>query len=162
MILDSGNRTEFASGAVRDIQNGKGRCDLLPLEVVADYYYAIDNVSFANLINDLAKFMRTRSVNAGIDVIRTFCEAAWSDEAETMFIDISKHFEEGAAKYGDNNWRKGIPCNRYMDSAIRHLLKWHRGDTDENHDRAFMWNMMCCLWTYRTYGWDLENFGEEE
>lgn len=29
-ILDSGNRTEFESGAVRDIQEGKGRCDLLP------------------------------------------------------------------------------------------------------------------------------------
>lgn len=30
MIKDSGNRREFASGAVRDIQEGKGRMDLLP------------------------------------------------------------------------------------------------------------------------------------
>ena len=34
-ILDSGERREFNSGAVRDIQEGKGRCDLLPLEPVA-------------------------------------------------------------------------------------------------------------------------------
>lgn len=35
MIKDSGNRREFDTGAVRDIQEGKGRCDLLPLDVVA-------------------------------------------------------------------------------------------------------------------------------
>lgn len=29
-ILDSGNRTQFQTGAVRDIHQGKGRCDLLP------------------------------------------------------------------------------------------------------------------------------------
>lgn len=30
-LKDSGARREFESGAVRDIQEGKGRCDLLPL-----------------------------------------------------------------------------------------------------------------------------------
>lgn len=34
-ILDSGNRREFDTGAVRDIQEGKGRCDLMPLDVIA-------------------------------------------------------------------------------------------------------------------------------
>jgi hypothetical protein len=29
MILDSGERREFSSGAVRDIAEGKGRMDLL-------------------------------------------------------------------------------------------------------------------------------------
>lgn len=35
MIKDSGARREFPTGAVRDIQEGKGRCDLLPLDAVA-------------------------------------------------------------------------------------------------------------------------------
>ena len=35
-LQDSGNRREFDSGAVRDINEGKGRCDLLPLGVIAD------------------------------------------------------------------------------------------------------------------------------
>lgn len=30
MIKDSGQRTEFISGAVRDMHDGKGRMDLLP------------------------------------------------------------------------------------------------------------------------------------
>lgn len=34
MIKDSGNRRKFATGAVRDIQEGKGRFDLLPMCVL--------------------------------------------------------------------------------------------------------------------------------
>ena len=30
MLQDSGNRREFETGAVRDMSEGKGRCDLLP------------------------------------------------------------------------------------------------------------------------------------
>ena len=34
MIKDSGQRKEYASGGVRDIRAGKGKCDLLPLKEV--------------------------------------------------------------------------------------------------------------------------------
>ena len=34
-IKDSGERREFESGAVRDIVEGKGRCDLVPLSSAA-------------------------------------------------------------------------------------------------------------------------------
>ena len=33
-IADSGNRTEFATGAVRDMHEGKGRYDLLPWDAI--------------------------------------------------------------------------------------------------------------------------------
>ena len=33
-ILDSGARRDFGTGAVRDVAEGKGRCDLMPLDVV--------------------------------------------------------------------------------------------------------------------------------
>ena len=52
IIKDSGERTEFSSGAVRDMHAGKGRMDLLPL---------------------------------------------------TAIIELSKHCEEGAMKYGEHN-----------------------------------------------------------
>ena len=32
MITDSGERRQFESGAVRDVAEGKGRCDLLPFK----------------------------------------------------------------------------------------------------------------------------------
>lgn len=63
-----------------------------------------------------------------------------------MFLEVAKHFEEGAKKYGENNWQRGIPVHCYIDSAIRHYLKWLRGDKDEFHCRAFCWNVMCCIW----------------
>ena len=64
-----------------------------------------------------------------------------------MLLEVSKHFEEGAKKYGEHNWQKGIPTKCYIDSAVRHYLKWFRGDKDEPHDRAFVWNILCCIWT---------------
>jgi hypothetical protein len=69
--------------------------------------------------------------------------SGWSD----MFLEVSKHFEEGAKKYGEHNWQKGIPTHCYIDSAVRHYLKWLRNDKDEPHDRAFVWNILCCIWT---------------
>ena len=36
MIKDSGQRTEFATGAVRDMHGGKGRFDLLPWHAIHD------------------------------------------------------------------------------------------------------------------------------
>ena len=62
-------------------------------------------------------------------------------------LEVSKHFEEGAKKYGEYNWQKGIPVHCYIDSAVRHYLKWVRGDKDEPHNRAFVWNLLCCIWT---------------
>jgi hypothetical protein len=65
---------------------------------------------------------------------------------ETLILETAKHFEEGAKKYGENNWQKGLPVNCYIDSALRHYMKWRRKDTDEDHARAFCWNIMACIW----------------
>lgn len=99
-IADSGNRTEFPSGAVRDMHetNGelKGRFDLLPMCVL------------------------TR---------------------------LARHYEAGSKKYGDRNWEKGIPCHSFADSALRHLVKYLDGWTDEDHLIAAVWNLCGLAWT---------------
>lgn len=94
MIKDSGNRTEFSTGAQRDIQHGKGRMDLLP-------WYGI--------------------------------------------MEVSKHCEEGAEKYGEHNVDKGIPLHSLCDSAARHLAKFIAGEMDEDHLRAAAWNLLWAL-----------------
>lgn len=139
MIKDSGERREFESGAVRDRAEGKGRCDLLPLEVVAQV------LNETNVIPHLAAFQRTHEVCHLYDALDNFIAVAYPDE-ETAVLEVSKHFEEGSRKYQEDNWRKGIPPKDYLDSMNRHYLKWLRGDTDEPHDRAFIWNVMCCIW----------------
>jgi len=59
ILPDSGERTEFESGAVRDIQAGKGRCDLLPLDVVG----AVIKAPELALIEE---FKDTKDVNIGM------------------------------------------------------------------------------------------------
>jgi hypothetical protein len=95
-IEDSGHRREFDTGAVRDMQEGKGRCDLLPA---------------------------------------------------TAILRLAKYYEEGCKKYGDRNWEKGIPISSYIDSSIRHIMKYLDGQTNEDHLCAAAWNLMCAMWT---------------
>jgi hypothetical protein len=140
-IKDSGIRREFESGAVRDIQEGKGRCDLLPLDVVAEVLDPIYRAVFSQI----DAFQHSGDVRYLITAIKWFA-SSYFDEEYTMILEVSKHFEDGAKKYGESNWQKGIPVNCYLDSAIRHYLKYRRGDNDEDHARAFVWNLMCCIW----------------
>lgn len=94
-IKDSGERTSFPTGAVRDMHTGKGRMDLLPWEAL---------------------------------------------------IEVSKHCEEGALKYGERNCEKGIPIHSLIDSAFRHLSKYMIGMDDEPHLRAACWNCLFALY----------------
>lgn len=100
MIKDSGERTEFSTGAVRDMKRGVGRMDLLP-------WYGI--------------------------------------------MEVSKHCEEGAEKYGEHNVDKGIPLHSLCDSAARHLAKFIAGETDEDHLRAACWNLLWALNQQKTH-----------
>ena len=207
-LKDSGDRREFASGAVRDMQKGKGRCDLLPLAELAilidnmdikkDYIKTIISFDdhpeswifrhFNNAMNALntAKNSNDKEIekisyeiidslymaleiflvrfytHLGGTLYNALCgipadsEIAINIEFDNILyssiLDLAKHFEAGACKYGDNNWRKGIPINVFIDSAIRHFCKFMRGDTDEPHDIAFMWNVICCIWTINNLG----------
>lgn len=138
VIKDSGDRTQFATGAVRDMHEGKGRCDLMPLHVLGDFF---NDGIFTHLAHYLENPTKSDHLYSCLDM-------AWHmwDSKPTMFLEVAKHFEEGAKKYGENNWQKGIPVNCYIDSAVRHYLKWLRGDKDEHHERAFVWNLICCIW----------------
>lgn len=91
MIKDSGERTAFESGAVRDMHTGKGRMDLLP----------------------------------------------WA-----AIMEVSKHCENGALKYGEHNVDLGIPTHSLCDSAARHLAKYLDGWKDEPHLLAAVWNLL--------------------
>ena len=144
MIKDSGNRTEFATGAVRDIQEGKGRCDLMPLKIVSEIVGSPGNPDV--VLHRIGMFVDSGDLDWLYTAVDHFIRLHFDDEYEAM-LELSKHFEEGAAKYGEHNWQKGIPVKRYIDSAVRHYLRFLHGEEDERHDRAFCWNIMCAIWT---------------
>lgn len=60
-------------------------------------------------------------------------------------MEVSKHCEEGAEKYGEHNVDKGIPLHSLCDSAARHLAKFIAGEMDEDHLRAAAWNLLWAL-----------------
>jgi len=93
-IKDSGDRTEFPTGAVRDMHEGKGRMDLLPWNAI---------------------------------------------------MEVSRHCEAGAKKYGENNIRLGVPLHSLLDSGLRHTAKYLCGMTDEAHLTAACWNLLWAL-----------------
>lgn len=142
-IKDSGERREFVSGAVRDKSEGKGRCDLLPLGIIAmDAETGLDRVLF-----HLDNFLRRRGDEQELyKVLHNFCQMREWDWY-TMLLEVAIHMENALQKYPERNWEKGIPLHSYIDSAVRHYLKWRRGDDDEPHDRAFCWNILAMLWT---------------
>jgi hypothetical protein len=49
---------------------------------------------------------------------------------------------EGAKKYGDHNWQKGIPASVMLNHAIRHLYLYLAGNRDEDHLAHAAWNVL--------------------
>jgi hypothetical protein len=66
---------------------------------------------------------------------------------------VARHFENGAVKYGDHNWRLGQPYMRYFNSAIRHMFKWAVGCKDEDHLAAAAWNILALIDTEQRVEW---------
>lgn len=60
---------------------------------------------------------------------------------------LALHFENGARKYRPRNWEHGLPCSRFVDSALRHLVEYLDGDCEEDHLAAAAWNVMCLIET---------------
>lgn len=62
-------------------------------------------------------------------------------------MEVAKHTENGAKKYGEHNVDKGLPLSSFIDSSITHIAKYVEGWTDEPHLIAAAWNL---LWAIQT------------
>lgn len=140
-IKDSGERRVFETGAVRDCAEGKGRCDLLPLDIIAGF---MDD----EVILHIYLFVVTKAPGHLMCALEKICEDHFTCKAD-MVLEMAIHMEEGLKKYPERNWENGISIHSFIDSGVRHYLKVLRGDDDENHLRACVWNLMCCLWTMK-------------
>ena len=139
MIKDSGERRTFGTGAVRDCASGKGRFDLMPLDVI---HARVDST----FLWFISRYMETGDdanlVHATEFIMDEFFANRW-----TALLALAKHFENGAIKYTPDNWKKGIDTRSYVDSMVRHYCKHMAGYDDEPHHVACLWNLICCIWT---------------
>lgn len=91
------------------------------------------------------------------EVNRHFTSGAQRDEAsdklrhslipQEALNRVLKRFLEGAERYGENNWTKGMPLSVYYDSAMRHMQAWWFDDHNEDHAAAAVWNILCAMHT---------------
>lgn len=143
-IKDSGNRTDFKNGAVREIREENGRCDLLPLKQVAmlfDNDYIVKTA-----LEGIDDYIYNGNKDGIIHALKSFCKMQCRDSMPEMILMVSHHYKDALSKYPERNWEKGLPTHSFVDSGVRHLLKLARGDQDEPHNNAFIWNMLGILW----------------
>lgn len=168
----SGSMREYSTGAHRDADTTKGRCDLIPwrtltimnntetgdlekygIEHQFDIITTAVHTTFTNDVGTktivasadekLAKRVLS-AVKAALTLFEKEIDVTW----QGLMLEASYQYKDGAAKYGENNWKKGMPLWVYLDSGMRHYLKFKQGDKDEAHDRAFIWNMLCFVWAF--------------
>ncbi len=165
-LADSGDRTEFGTGAQRDMGGTKGRCDLLPAKALLRMLYSeapteltttsMVNQGFLNYLagdddldylSDVARWamerMEEETPNNILDWVAPFYPNAT--------LRLARHYENGAKKYADRNWEKGLPISSFIDSGYRHFLKYVAGWTDEDHLAAVAWNVLGAMWTEDMY-----------
>jgi hypothetical protein len=58
---------------------------------------------------------------------------------------VAAHLAKGAVKYAPNAWRAGMSYRRCISSALRHLLQFSAGMTDEDHLAACACNVLFLL-----------------
>ena len=168
VLKDSGARRKFASGAVRDISEGKGRMDLMPLGEVAKYIRYLHSedkdsryLIGSDILDCLNNFIYHGDVSNIYEAISLFNKNLMtSDEVDKdlpdtelfrMLVGVSRQFEAGANKYSARNWEAGIDIWCYLDSGTRHLIKFLDGWEDEKHQNSFLWNMFGLLWTLENH-----------
>jgi hypothetical protein len=64
---------------------------------------------------------------------------------EEALLEVARVFEDGANQFGENNWRKGMPVARLMNSAKRHLAQWNLGCHREPHLGKAVWNILVMM-----------------
>lgn len=155
----------FEGGGIRYTKEGKGRFDLIPSNALAYLVREIDLIygtSTLNYIFELTSAPNLLVNYSNRDFVRVILgitlRMAYKDLSDfaiapdnvwkhfvSMLKELAVHYQKGAAKYGENNWRKGIPQWSFEDSGFRHLCQYLNGETDEPHHISSIWNMMCWL-----------------
>ena len=80
--------------------------------------------------------------------------AVRSDTAEAFRFDlispiglreVARTCAEGAAKYDDFNWEKGMPVHDLLNHAIAHIYQFLSGDRSEPHLPHAAWNLLSAI-----------------
>lgn len=137
-LADSGERTATVTGALRQPNSpDAGRFDLIPGECVASLPTDVDtDGSFSAAIQDAYMGLSLGDLEHVRGLAAFIIFAKWGGSLRRLAV----HYARGAIKYADRNWEKGLETGRIVDSLLRHADKALRGEMDEDHEAAVVWN----------------------
>jgi len=142
-------RETFDTGAVRDTTNY--RYDLIPAPIV---------LSMLRSHPKACKF-----VIGFFRYVEGLHHLEWDELADLLGVQTldlmhfyAKALHEGAIKYGERNWERGLPESNLLNHALYHLFKLVGGDDTENHQAHLVWNVMTLVYQRVTdYYRELQN-----
>jgi hypothetical protein len=88
------------------------------------------------------------------DTVRFASGAVRSSDAEATRYDlispigleaVARTCAEGAAKYGDFNWERGMPAHDLLNHALRHIYRYLAGDRSEDHLPHAAWGLLAAI-----------------
>jgi len=65
--------------------------------------------------------------------------------------EVARACAEGAEKYGDWNWEKGMPAHDLLNHAIAHIYGFLSGDRREPHLGHAAWNLLAAIHSHELW-----------
>jgi len=140
-LKDNNQRQEFAGGMVREPQEDKMRYDLAldgPL-----VWELLKGDKFSGVIKAAQDWYENGGLWEAARIVHAL--AGVTDGGLSAIVDrYTVLMMKGAIKYSEHNWLKAegeAELKRFIASFSRHLVKYLRGETDEDHLAAIVFNL---------------------
>lgn len=173
LIVAQADLHEFDTGAVRSKDVDDVRWDLIsPVAMKALANYCSDFIqdhqfpSLDNALDSIYNFLggdhdetlceATMHILQSIDLIKCGkikCDNSSNDLHGPKFSwmpyeglrSVAAAYAEGAEKYDEFNWEKGMDLPSLLNHCIAHIFKWFSGDRSEDHLGHAGWNAMAAI-----------------
>lgn len=152
-IANAPARNSCKSGAVRDEIKSNKRYDLIPREVFEwigqkfEAHVEYKQLAYSRLLYIIKDISNCDYDHAMYHMI-WFIEHAYNPDILSTSVPtyslerLAITLNEGAVKYGERNWEKGLPERDLQIHAIDHLLNYVRLDLSEDHLGHALCNIM--------------------
>jgi len=134
------NRETFDTGAVRDSTDY--RYDLMS-PMAADLLLA-DAIHMTTPRQELALYLLGKNEHSLAAISEYLADVVGTNRPALAHL-YAQALHEGARKYGERNWEKGLPKSNLINHALHHLFKLVEGDTSENHASHLVWNVLTLI-----------------
>ena len=158
--------TTFESGAVRtELPVRYDLCSKIAVRTFLEGYWGAED-SKHEFARDLLTGLLGKAYGPLDDLYYFVSAVLDSNDNNTIVCYIlsayARTMHEGAAKYGERTWEKGIPEANLKNHAINHLIKYLEGDKTEPHLDHLMWNVLTIIHFRELEDQTLEQKGDQK